>query len=252
MAAAHRDTPASTSITPTPPHSSHPRRRHTDIHALLYPPPPPFSQIHSFPYWRKRASLLWRLCCELCRGTVKFRHRWTCSWCECGSMCTHFLFSCFPPPPPPPIYLGQHFAGKHSVAMQFTTVFTHQPMWGRLIMDAERASECPRTHDAVFTCALTLGCYTKPRSLFKGISNWLLSPLFCIIWLSLYPSIVLKNLILLTEIHNVTANLFSVMLASSLSQTQYIPEAVTPMGITSSRALSVNGFPWQNKHSYPE
>lgn len=60
------------------------------------------------------------------------------------------------------------------------------------------------------------------------------------------------NLILLTEIHNVIANLFSVVLSSSLRETQYIPEAVAPMGITSSRVLSVNGFLWQSKLSYLE
>lgn len=117
-------------------------------------------------------------------------------------------------------------------------------------MDAERASKCLRTWDAVIPCAFTLNQTLPP--LLKG---YLSAELLFLggYYLAFCASLNrLKNRILLTKIHIVRAKLFSVMLSSSLRQTQYIPEAVTPMGITSSRVLSVNGFLWQSKQSYLE
>lgn len=154
-------------------------KKTTHIHAILFS-----SALKSSHFLTgKRRQRLWSCAVALqrhCEISTQMNMQFV---CECGSMCTRFLCALF--------HLSRAtLCWDINLAMWFITVFTHQPFWARLIMDAEHASECLRTCDAVITCACTL---TKPPTLFKGISNCLLS-LFCIIWLSVYPSIVSETL----------------------------------------------------------
>lgn len=129
----------------------------TIMYQCCISPPPSLISSYSPAGKGKRIIVLW-----LCRGTIHFKTyslsvRESVLFFLC--MCAFF------------IYLGQYFA---EILIQHCNLSprSHVPDEARLFVDAEHASKCLLTCDAVIRYAFT---FTKPPNGCKGFSKRLLS-----------------------------------------------------------------------------